>query len=87
MSLGVARIGDVAGGAIINGANTVTANGIPVAQLGSVVTPHGKPPHSASVIAVGSSTVFAEGIPVARLGDAATCGDVIANASTNVTSG
>lgn len=84
---GVARVGDVAGGAIINGATTVTADGIPVAQLGSAVSPHGPPPHSGNVIVVGSGTVYAEGIPIARLGDAASCGDVIAVASTTVIAG
>lgn len=83
----VARMGDVAGGVIVNGATTVTANGLPIAQLGSVVAGHGIGPHAGSVIAVGSATVYAEGIPIARLGDAAACGDVIANASPNVTSG
>jgi uncharacterized Zn-binding protein involved in type VI secretion len=84
---GVARIGDIAGGAIINGANTVTADGLPVAQLGSGVAGHGPAPHSGNVIIVGSNTVTAEGIPVARLGDAASCGDVIASASTTVIAG
>jgi uncharacterized Zn-binding protein involved in type VI secretion len=84
----VARLGDiVGGGAIVNGSNTVTANGIPVAQLGSVVSGHGIGPHAASVIAVASPTVFANGIPIARLGDIASCGDVVANASPNVTAG
>ena len=83
----VARIGDVAGGTIINGATTVTANGIPLAQLGSAVAPHGKSPHSGNVITNGSNSVTAEGIPVARLGDIASCGHAIANASTDVTAG
>jgi len=83
----VARVGDVAGGAIINGANTVTANGIPIAQLGSVVAPHGESPHSGNVITNGSDSVTAEGIPVARLGDIASCGHAISNASTDVIAG
>lgn len=81
----VARIGDIAGGAIINGATTVTANGVPLAQLGSTVAGHGVGPHAGSVIVNGANTVTAEGIPVARLGDVASCGDVIANASPDVT--
>jgi uncharacterized Zn-binding protein involved in type VI secretion len=85
--LGVARIGDIAGGTIVNGANSVFTNGIPTAQLGSVVSGHGKPPHAASVIVVGSNSVFVEGIPVARFGDAASCGHVITNASPNVNAG
>lgn len=83
----IARIGDIAGGPIINGAATVLANGLPVAQLGSAVAPHGKPPHTAPVIASSSATVFANGIPVARLGDVATCGHPIASAALNVIAG
>lgn len=83
----VARIGDVAGGAIINGANTVLSGGIPVAVLGSVVSPHGKVPHSGATIITSSSSVFAEGIPIARLGDVASCGHTIANGDATVISG
>lgn len=73
---GVARLGDVVGGGTIaNGVATVTAGGIPVATIGSVVTPHGK--HPTATIANGSPTVFAGGVAVARLGDVATCGDTI----------
>lgn len=83
---GVARQGDVVGGGIIaDGAITVTAGGLPVATLGSVVTPHGK--HSAATIANGSSTVFANGRPVARLGDVATCGDTIIASLPTITVG
>jgi uncharacterized Zn-binding protein involved in type VI secretion len=83
----LARVGDIAGGPIVNGAATVWANGIPVAQLGSIVAPHGKPPHAGSVIASASFTVFANGIPVARLGDVASCGHPIASAAFNVIAG
>ena len=83
----VARQGDIAGGAITNGAKTVTVNGIPIAQLGSIVAGHGVSPHNGNVITNGSNTVRAEGIPVARLGDIASCGHAIANASANVIAG
>lgn len=83
----VARVGDVAGGPIINGALTVLSGGIPVAQLGSVVGPHGKPPHTVATIVSSSKTVFAEGIPVARLGDVASCGDTIIATFPTVTAG
>lgn len=83
----VARIGDVAGGAIINGANTVLAGGIPVAVLGSVVAPHGKAPHAGSTIISSSTSVLAEGIPIARLGDVASCGHTIAVGEATVISG
>lgn len=85
--LGVARVGDVAGGPVLNGANTVKCNGLPVAQLGSVVGPHGNAPHNGSTIVVGSNTVKAEGLPVARFGDIASCGHALASTSTNVTCG
>ena len=80
MSLYVARVGDIAGAAIVNGANSVTANGIPVATLGSVVA-------NGSTIANGSSTVFVEGKPLARFGDVTTKGNTIANGSLDVVAG
>jgi uncharacterized Zn-binding protein involved in type VI secretion len=83
----VARVGDIAGGAIVNGAINVLAGGLPVAQLGSVVSPHGKPPHSAGIIISSSVTVLAQGIPIARLGDVASCGHTIASGAINVISG
>ena len=83
----VARVGDIAGGPIINGAFTVTAGGLPVAQLGSIVAPHGLPPHTAGIIISSSLTVFAENKPIARLGDVASCGHPIANGALNVISG
>lgn len=81
---GVARIGDVAGGPILTGRANVLANGIPVAGIGDAISPHGRPPHTASVIVSGSPLVLAGGIPVARIGDAASCGHVIASGSPNV---
>ncbi len=75
----IARVGDiVGGGAIIDGALTVTAGGMPVATQGSIVAPHGIGPHAAPVLISGSLTVLAMGRPIARLGDIASCGDAIA---------
>lgn len=56
---------------------TVFAGGLPIATIGSVVTPHGLPPHAGSVLLQGSVTVFAGGLPVVRAGDSASCGHVV----------
>lgn len=80
MSLFVARVGDIAGAAIADGALTVTANGIPVATMGSIVA-------DGSTIANGSSTVYVEGRPIARFGDVTTKGNTIANGSPDVVAG
>jgi uncharacterized Zn-binding protein involved in type VI secretion len=68
----VARIGDIAGGAIVNGANTVLAGGVPVATLGSVVS-------NGAVIIDGSMDVLAEGKPLASLGSVTSKGNAVAN--------
>jgi uncharacterized Zn-binding protein involved in type VI secretion len=78
-----------AGGAIMRGAGTVFANGIPVGLHVSQITPHspfGKPhpPHNAAKTTQGSPTVFAEGAPVLRVGSGNTCGHSIAQGSSNV---
>ena len=78
-----------AGGAIMRGAGTVFANGIPVGLHVSQITPHspfGKPhpPHNAAKTTQGSPTVFAEGAPVLRVGSGNTCGHRIAQGSSNV---
>lgn len=88
---GVARLGDMAGGAIIKGSPNVFVNNRPAARLGDNVSPHGPPIppiHLASPpIASGSSTVFVNGIPIARKGDAVACGHAISGASFNVIAG
>jgi uncharacterized Zn-binding protein involved in type VI secretion len=68
----VARVGDIAGGTIVNGANTVLAGGLPVATLGSVVS-------DGSVIVDGSNNVLAEGKPLASLGSVTSKGNTVAN--------
>ena len=88
---GVARLGDMAGGHIISGANNVLVNGRPAARLSDSVAPHPppKPPvHSASLrIVSGSSTVFVNGRPIVRLGDGVNCGHSVSGASGNVIAG
>jgi uncharacterized Zn-binding protein involved in type VI secretion len=78
-----------AGGAIMRGAGTVFANGIPVGLHVSQITPHSPfgrphPPHKAAKTTQGSPTVFAEGAPVLRVGSGNTCGHRIAQGSSNV---
>jgi uncharacterized Zn-binding protein involved in type VI secretion len=78
-----------AGGAIMRGAGTVFANGIPVGLHVSQITPHSPfgrphPPHNAAKTTQGSPTVFAEGDPVLRVGSGNTCGHSIAQGSSDV---
>lgn len=78
-----------AGGAIMRGAGTVFANGIPVGLHVSQITPHSPfgrphPPHSAAKTTQGSPTVFAEGDPVLRVGSGNTCGHSIAQGSSDI---
>jgi uncharacterized Zn-binding protein involved in type VI secretion len=85
---GISRSGvDVAGGIILPSLqSTVFANGALVVVVGTPVTGHGLPPHTAPVMESGSGTVFAGGIAVCRAGDVATCGDA-ASGSDDVTAG
>jgi uncharacterized Zn-binding protein involved in type VI secretion len=77
------------GGAIMRGAGTVFANGIPVGLHVSQITPHSPfgrphPPHKAAKTTEGSPTVFAEGDPVLRISSGNTCGHRIAQGSPNI---
>ena len=87
----LSRVGDTnqVGGAIMRGAGSVVANGIPVGLHVSKITPHapfGKPhpPHKAASTTAGSPSVFAEGCPVLRVGSGNTCGHSIVQGSPNV---
>jgi uncharacterized Zn-binding protein involved in type VI secretion len=88
---GISRKGDTnqMGGAIMRGAGTVFANGIPVGLHTSQITPHAPwgrphPPHDAAVTTDGSPTVFAEGVPVLRIGSGNSCGHSIVGGSGDV---
>jgi uncharacterized Zn-binding protein involved in type VI secretion len=77
------------GGAIMRGAATVIANGIPVGLHVSQITPHAPwgdphPPHDAATTTSGSPTVFAEGSPVLKVGSGNSCGHSIAQGSPNI---
>ena len=78
----VGRVGDVAGGKVISGANSVRVDGLPVAVLGSPVQGHGRDEHSGTPKMVeGSFVVRIEGKPVCRMGDHASCGHPLITAS------
>ncbi len=85
------RVGDTnqTGGAIMNGAPTVFANGLNVGQLGNQLTPHAPwkkphPPHNKATITSASPTVFADGKPVARVTSGNSCGHSMVNGSSDV---
>jgi uncharacterized Zn-binding protein involved in type VI secretion len=78
-----------AGGAIMRGASTVIANGIPVGLHVSQISSHAPwgnphPPHRAASTTAGSPTVFAEGVPVLRIGSGNSCGHSIVQGSPDV---
>jgi uncharacterized Zn-binding protein involved in type VI secretion len=82
------RVNDVnqAGGGIIRGASTVSANGIAVGLHPSSITAHWpwKWLHSMATTTEGSPTVFAEGSPVLRVGSGNNCGHSIVSGSPDV---
>lgn len=87
----LSRKGDTnqVGGAIMRGAGTVFANGIPVGLHVSQMTPHapwGKPhpPHDKATTTSASPTVFAEGVAVLKVGSGNSCGHSITQGSPDV---
>jgi uncharacterized Zn-binding protein involved in type VI secretion len=88
----LSRLGDTneVGGAIMRGAATVFANGIPVGLHVSQITPHSPfgrrshPPHRAASTTEGSPSVICEGVPVLRVTSGNTCGHSIAQGSSNI---
>ena len=85
----VARVGDLCGGDIVTGANTVLVNGRPAGHITSQVAPHpfGDSVHVTTIV-TGSSSVFAEGQPLAGIGDQAGCGvHKVTTSSNNVLRG
>ncbi len=91
----VVRRGDInsAGGAAVQGARSVVANGRAVVQPGSPVTPHpccGAPGcfmHCVARTTGGSGSVIAEGKPVILVGDSDTCGHTRIQGSPDVIAG
>lgn len=82
-----ARLGDLAGGPILEGSSNVFINGIAAARQGDAITPHDSSPTHIATIASGSSTVKINGKQAARLGDPATCGHTISEGSDDVNIG
>jgi uncharacterized Zn-binding protein involved in type VI secretion len=84
---GIARVKqDSAKGVILGpGAGTVFADGKHVALIGDKVAPHGKAPHTSSVlVSNGSPTVKADGGIPAKLNTVASCGHKVSKASSTV---
>lgn len=78
----IGRIGDSAGGKIISGANSVSADGLLIALLNSPVQGHGTGRHGGTPRMVeGSASVECEARPVCRLGDHASCGHPLTSSS------
>lgn len=71
---------DRAGGQITTGSRSVSANDLPVAMVGSLVSSHSIF-HFNVTMAVGFPAVTVEDIPVCRMGDAASCGDLLVSTS------
>lgn len=70
---------------IVNGSSNVFVNGVAAAMIGSAIVPHkrGKRVHG-GVVSQGSSSVFINGLAAARIGDPISCGDEIADGSSDV---
>jgi uncharacterized Zn-binding protein involved in type VI secretion len=89
---GISRQGDTneTGGAIMRGAGTVFANGIPVGLHVSQISSHAPwpkkvhPPHEAASTTSASATVFAEGSQVLKIGSGNSCGHSIVQGSGDV---
>lgn len=67
---------------IVSGSPNVLVNNVPVATVGSTITPHAliawpNTPCPPTPIAFGSTTVLVNGKPIARMGDKAGCGAII----------
>lgn len=84
MGVGVAKIGDVAGGPTIGPlVPTVVVNGLPIVVIGTPISPH-PPTHIGATMIQGSKSVFAGGASVCRLGDKASCDHTLTTSSSNV---
>lgn len=84
MPKSVGRVGrDIAGGALMTPlVPNVLVDNLPIAVVGTPITPHGKKPHSPMpVMATGSPNVFAGGIPVCGTGDLASCAHPLISSS------
>ena len=88
MSLPIGRVGDFVGAPILSSlVNTVTADGQPVAVIGSPITPHDEDPVHIAVVSTGSTTITVGGIGVTRLNSVGSCGHPQTTGSRTVTVG
>jgi uncharacterized Zn-binding protein involved in type VI secretion len=88
MSAPIGRVGDFVGAPIISTIiPTVTAEALPVAVIGSPITPHNSEPVHIAVVATGSSTVTVGGIGVSKVGGVGSCGHPQTTGSPTVTVG
>lgn len=70
----VGKIGDIVGSGVVStGAFSVFVNDLPVARIGSIITPHDSNPVHRAVMITGSPTVFAEDLPISKTLDLASC--------------
>lgn len=76
-----------AGALLGNISAQVEINGRIPGVVGTRATPHGKAPHTNSVITQGNPLVTVGGIPLAYSGSATTCGDPVSGGSADVTVG
>jgi uncharacterized Zn-binding protein involved in type VI secretion len=74
----VGKMGDIVGsGAVSTGAFSVFVHDLPVATIGSVISPHDSNPVHKAVMVTGSFTVFAEDRPLSKAFDLASCGHLL----------
>ena len=85
--MSVGRVGDYAGGFIIDGSFSVFVNDLPVAVVGSYITPHASDPvHKDEFMITGFPAVLVEDSFICRTSDVASCGHVLMSYS-NVEAG
>lgn len=70
----IGRQGDHAGGVVLNGSQSVSANDLPVARFGSTIQDHGNDRHNRATMVTANELVTAEDIPVCCTGNIASCG-------------
>lgn len=82
----VATLGDLAPAPILAPCHAnILCNGRPSAMPGSLVTPHGKPPHTSPVLLPAmTTTTFFNGQMARRISDLVSCGHVISTGQINI---
>jgi len=89
----VVRQGDqneVGGQAVADFASSIQVNGLPVARIGTLITPHeccgdsGCEEHCHARIVTGNNSVLVEGIPIAIITSVNSCGHTMVTGSGDV---